>query len=59
MPQKDADGMERWDVHWTIEGAKKTRSGVMRGLHEGEVAGARQIVKANARKGDTITINVI
>lgn len=56
---KDADGMNRVDLEWTIEGSKGTKSGKLYGLHEGEVIGAKEALKLRARRGDTITIREI
>lgn len=59
--QIDADGMIRVDLEWTIEGTRKAgnRSGKLYGLHAGEVASARQMLKREARRGDTITVRTI
>jgi hypothetical protein len=59
MANRDEDGMTRVDLNWTIEGSKGTRQGTLYGLHEQEVAAARQQIKAQARRGDTVTVREI
>lgn len=56
---KDADGMTRVDLEWSIEGVKGVKSGTLYELHEQEVAAARQAIKRRARRGDTINIREI
>ena len=51
----DADGMTRVNLIWTIEGAKRTRSGKLYELHYQERANAEASVRRLARKGDTVT----
>jgi hypothetical protein len=55
----DADGFQRVDLIWTIEGATKTRGGRLYELHEQEEANARADIKRMARKGDTVTIQAV
>lgn len=57
--QRDADGMERHDMEWSIEGKKGTRQGKLYGMHEQELANAKAAVKRHARRGDTVTMKVI
>lgn len=59
MPNRDADGMTRVDLEWTIEGCKGTKTGKLYGLHEQEVMGAKEAIKNRARRGDTVTIRDI
>ena len=59
MAKKDADGMTRVDLEWSIEGGKGTRAGKLYELHEQEVANAREAIKSQARRGDTVTIREI
>jgi hypothetical protein len=59
MAKRDADGMNRVDLEWTIEGRKGTRTGKLYGLHEQEVMGAKQSIKLHARRGDTITVREV
>lgn len=55
---KDADGMKRVNLEWTIEGKKihGTRTGKMYGLHFAERMSAEQTIRKMARRGDTVTI---
>jgi hypothetical protein len=55
MGMRDADGMVRVNLEWTIEGSKGTKTGKLYELHENEVAAAKQALKGRARRGDTIT----
>lgn len=55
---KDADGLDRADLTWTIEGRKGTRTGNLYGLHEQELAEAERVIRSQARRGDTVTIRV-
>jgi hypothetical protein len=59
MAKRDADGMTRVDLEWTIEEAKATKTGKLYGLHEQEVMGAKQAIKLRARRGDTVTVREI
>ena len=56
---RDADGVERFNIDWTIESRGKVRAGRLYELHEAEVQSAKQTIKNIAKRGDTITINVI
>lgn len=56
--QRDADGMTRVDLEWTIEG-RQTTTGRLYGLHEQEVMGAKQAIRQRARRGDTVIIREI
>lgn len=56
MAKRDADGMVRVDLEWTIEGSRKTQTGKLYGLHEQEVMGAMAAIKLRVRRGDTVTI---
>jgi hypothetical protein len=51
--------MTRVDLEWTIEGRKGTQTGKLYGLHEQEVARAKEDIKRRARRGDTIDIRKI
>lgn len=56
----DADGLERVDLIWSIEGKDgKIRQGVAYECHEQEVASVTSAVKAWARRGDTVTIRPV
>jgi hypothetical protein len=57
--KRDADGMERIDIEWSIEGRKGTTSGKLHELHAQEVANAKESIRALARRGDTVTIREI
>jgi hypothetical protein len=59
MAKRDADGMNRVDLEWTIEGRKGTRTGKLYGLHEQEVMAAKRSIKLHARRGDTITVREV
>lgn len=59
MAKRDADGMIRVDLEWTIEGRKGTKTGKLYGLHEQEIMGARQAIKLRARPGDTVTVREV
>jgi len=59
MAKLDADGMIRVDLEWAIEGKNGTRTGKLYGLHEGEVQLAKHGIRLKARRGDTVTINLI
>lgn len=59
MAHADADGMVRINLKWKIEGAKRTRTGKLFGLHEQEVAAAIDSLKLTARRGDTLTYDRI
>jgi len=59
MAKRDADGMVRVDLEWTIEGRNGTKTGKLYGLHEQEVMGARHSLKLRARRGDTVTVREI
>jgi uncharacterized protein involved in tellurium resistance len=59
MAKRDADGMIRVDLEWTIEGRQGTKAGKLYGLHEQEVAQTKVSLKQRARRGDTITIREI
>ncbi len=59
MPKLDADGMTRVDLEWSIEGSDHTRTGKLYGLHEQEVALARQTIRRMARRGDTTIVREI
>lgn len=59
MPKRDADGMVRVDLEWTIEGKKGAKTGKLYGLHEQEVMAAKHAVKLRARRGDSITVREI
>lgn len=55
----DADGFQRVDLIWTIEGKSGTKSGRLYELHEQEEANAREGIKRLARRGDTVTIQAV
>lgn len=59
MAKRDADGMIRVDLEWTIEGRQGTRAGKLYGLHEQEVMGAKRAIKLRAKRGDTVTVREI
>lgn len=59
MPKRDADGMIRVDLEWTIEGRKGTRTGKLYGCHEQEALAAKQAIKRQARRGDTVIVREI
>lgn len=61
MAKRDADGMLRVDLEWTIEGSRLrgTRTGKLYGLHEQEIMGAKHAIQLLARRGDTVTIREI
>lgn len=59
MAKRDADGLTRVDLEWSIEGSKSTRTGKLHELHEQEVANAKESIKGLARRGDTVTIREI
>lgn len=59
MWKPDSDGMLRTDLKWEIQGAKGTASGILYGLHEGEVPGAKESVKQLARRGDTVNFEEV
>lgn len=59
MVQVDADGMERVNVEWAIEGRTKTQRGKLYGLHAQELANAKEAINKRARCGDTVTIRLI
>lgn len=59
MAKRDADGMTRVDLEWTIEGKRGTKTGQLYGLHEQEVMGAKDAVRLRARTGDTVTIREV
>lgn len=59
MATRDADGMLRVDLKWSIEGRKSTRTGQLYGLHAQEVMAAKAAIKLQARRGDTITVQEI
>lgn len=56
---KDADGMERWNIEWSIEGKTDTRKGTLYELHEQELANAKHDLRRLVRRGETLTIKVI
>lgn len=56
MAKRDADGMNRVDLEWTIEGRQGTKTGKLYELHEQEVMAAKQALKLHARRGDTVTV---
>lgn len=56
--KRDADGLERYDMDWSIEGANGTRSGKLYEMHEAELENAKRNVKRLAYRGDTVTIKV-
>lgn len=56
---RDADGMLRADMEWTIEGrGGVVASGKLYGLHAGELEEAKRAIKLRARRGDTITTRI-
>ena len=55
---KDENGMNRYDMDWTIEGKDGERSGKLDGMHAGELEGAKAALKARAKRGDTVTTSV-
>jgi hypothetical protein len=57
--KRDADGLERVDLEWSIEGRNGTRRGKMHELHAQEVVNAKRSIKDAARRGDTVTIREI
>jgi len=59
MAKRDADGMVRVNLEWTIEGRNGTKTGKLYGLHEQEVMGAKRSLKLRARRGDTVTVREI
>jgi hypothetical protein len=59
MAKRDADGMTRVDLEWTIEGRTATKTGKLYGLHEQEVMGAKQAIRLRARRGDTVTVREV
>lgn len=59
MAKLDEDGMPRVNMRWTIEGAKGTRTGMLYGLHAGEVTFAQEAARKLARRGDTVTFELI
>lgn len=59
MAKRDADGMIRVDLEWTIEGRNGTRTGKLYGLHEEELANAKHGIKRAARRGDSVTIRQV
>lgn len=52
----DADGIERVNLEWSIEGKNGTTGGWLMELHEQEVAQAKVSLKQRARRGDTVLI---
>jgi hypothetical protein len=56
--KRDADGMERYDMTWTVEGRKSTSSGRLYEMHEAELENAKAAVRRLARRGDTVTMKI-
>lgn len=55
---KDADGLDRMELTWEIEGRTGVRTGKLGFMHEGELEEAKRAIKRQARRGDTVTIKV-
>lgn len=57
--KRDADGMERYDMEWSIEGRDETRTGTLHEMHEAELENAKRGLRATVRRGETLTMKVI
>lgn len=56
--KRDASGLERYDMSWSIEGKSGTRTGELYEMHSAELENAKAGVRRAARRGDTVTMNV-
>jgi hypothetical protein len=55
----DKDGLERYDMEWTIEGKDETRSGRLYEMHEAELEHATRGLRRLTRRGETLTMKIM